>query len=90
MNLKGLLYLEGSLRRSFITFLVNVALVKYSEFRLARNYKFLMDNGLSIAPLRTWMTGTKELAPHPPTASPPSTGGTETTGTRMTGTSVTS
>ena len=49
-NLKGLLYLEGNLRRSFITYIVGIAATKHSELKLAANYKFLMENGLSVVP----------------------------------------
>ena len=49
-NLKDLLYLEGNLRRNFITFLVCVAATKHSELRVASNYKFLMEKGLSVTP----------------------------------------
>ena len=49
-NLKGLLYLAGNLRRSFVTFMVGIAAIRFNELRIAHNYKFLMENGLSVTP----------------------------------------
>ena len=49
-NLKGLLYLEGNLRRNFASFIVGIAATRHSELQLAANYKFLMENGLSVVP----------------------------------------
>ena len=49
-NLKGLLYLEGNLRRNFTSFIVGIAATRFSELRHATNYKFLMENGLSVVP----------------------------------------
>ena len=49
-NLKSLLYLEGNLRRNFTSFVVGIAAARFSELRLADNYKFLMENGLSVVP----------------------------------------
>ena len=49
-NLKSLLYLEGNLRRNFISFVVGIAAIRLSELRLADNYGFLMENGLSVVP----------------------------------------
>ena len=49
-NLKDLLYLEGNLRRNFVSFIVGIAATRHSELLSARNYKFLMENGLSMVP----------------------------------------
>ena len=49
-NLKGLLFLEGNLRRNFTSFIVGIAATRFSELKLAANYKFLMENGLSVVP----------------------------------------
>ena len=49
-NLRGLLYLEGNLRRNFVTLIMGIAAIRHSELRLASNYKFLMENGLSVVP----------------------------------------
>ena len=49
-NLKSLLYLEGNLRRNFTSFVVGIAAARFSELRLVDNYKFLMENGLSVVP----------------------------------------
>ena len=49
-NLKDLLYLAGNLRRTFTTFIVGIASIRYSELRIAPNYKFLMENGPFVNP----------------------------------------
>ena len=49
-NLKDLLYLAGNLRRTFTTFIVGIASIRYSELRIATNYKFLMENGPFVTP----------------------------------------
>ena len=49
-NLKGLLFLEGNLRRNFTSFIVGIAATRFSKLKLAANYKFLMENGLSVVP----------------------------------------
>ena len=50
MNLKHLIYLEGNLRGNFINFLVQLAATKHSELRIAYNYQFLLEKGLSVVP----------------------------------------
>ena len=50
VNLKDLIYLEGNLRRNFISFLVQLAATKHLELRVASNYKFLLEKGLSVTP----------------------------------------
>merc|ERR1712101_79860 len=49
-NLKSLICLEGNLRRNFASFVVGIAATRFSELRLADNYRFLMENGLSAVP----------------------------------------
>ena len=49
-NIKDLLYLNGNLRRNFIIFNMNLAKTRFSELKIADNYEFLLQNGLSVAP----------------------------------------
>ena len=49
-NIKDLLYLAGNLRRTFTTFIVGIASVRYSEMRTAPYYKFLLENGPYVNP----------------------------------------
>ena len=49
-NIKDLLYLNGNLRRNFITFNVNIAKTRFTDLKIAENYKFLLKNGLSVIP----------------------------------------
>ena len=49
-NLKSLIFLKGNLRRNFASFIVGIAATRFSELRLADNYGFLMENGLSVVP----------------------------------------
>ena len=49
-NLKSLKFLEGNLRRNFTSFIVGIAAIRFSELRVADNYEFLMEKGLSVVP----------------------------------------
>ena len=49
-NLKDLLYLNGNMRRNFNSFLVSLARTRFSDLRIADNYEFLLQNGLSATP----------------------------------------
>ena len=49
-NIKDLLYLAGNLRRTFTTFIVGIASVRYSDLRTAPHYKFLLENGPYVNP----------------------------------------
>ena len=49
-NLNGLLFLKGNLRRNFNSFIVGLAATKFSELKIADNYGFLLENGLSVVP----------------------------------------
>ena len=49
-NLKGLLFLEGNLRRNFTYFIKGLTATKISELKIADNSKSLLDNGLSVVP----------------------------------------
>ena len=49
-NLKDLLYLKGNMRRNFNSFLVSLARTRFSDLKMADNYEFLLQNGLSATP----------------------------------------
>ena len=50
MNLRDLIYLEGALRRNYVSFLVQIAATRHAELRVASNYRFLLEKGLSVTP----------------------------------------
>ena len=50
VNLRDLIYLEGALRRNFVSFLIQIAATRHAELRVASNYMFLLEKGLSVTP----------------------------------------